>query len=60
MKDRTYAHARPPESFSRQLDAQVCAQEMPYGYTDAPPSYDTHDFDQAALESKKEYRPKRK
>lgn len=27
----------PSESFSRQLDNMVVRQEMPYGYTDAPP-----------------------
>jgi len=48
-----------PESYSRQLDERVARQEMPYGYLAPPPPADTGDFDQAKLESRKEY-PKRK
>ncbi len=44
-----------PESYSRQLDERVLAQEMPYGYQMPPPPADTGDFDQHKLESKKEY-----
>lgn len=29
--------SRPADSYSRQLDNMVCAQEAPYGYSDAPP-----------------------
>lgn len=49
----------PPESYSRQLDDKVAAQEMPYGYTSSPPPADTGDFDQRKLESSKQY-PKRR
>ena len=48
-----------PESFSRQLDESVLARERPYGYTSPPPPADTGDFDQARLESKVEYAPKK-
>lgn len=44
-----------PESYSRQLDERVMAQEMPYGYTSPPPPADTGDFDQRRLESDKQY-----
>lgn len=44
-----------PESASRRLDEMVAAQEMPYGYTSAPPAADTGDFDQRRLESNKQY-----
>lgn len=47
-----------PDSYSRLLDDRVAAQEMPYGYVLPPPPADTHDYDQAVLESKKEYRPR--
>lgn len=29
----------PPQSASRALDEMVAAQELPYGYTNAPPPY---------------------
>lgn len=45
-----------PESYSRQLDERVMAQEMPYGYTTEPPPADTGDYDQRRLESNKQYR----
>jgi hypothetical protein len=44
-----------PESYSRQLDERVLEQEMPYGYTSAPPPADTGDFNQRRLESNKQY-----
>jgi hypothetical protein len=44
-----------PESYSRQLDERVMEQEMPYGYTTAPPPADTGDFNQRKLESNKQY-----
>jgi hypothetical protein len=53
-----YKSVAPEESFSRQLDARVQAQEMPYGYVTPPPAADTGDFNQAKLESKKEYKRK--
>ena len=31
--------SQPANSLSRQLDDMVCAQEAPYGYSDAPPPY---------------------
>lgn len=45
-----------PESYSRQIDEQVSMQEMPYGYVTSPPPADTGDFDQARLETRKEYK----
>lgn len=48
-----YSH--PSESYSRQLDKRVAAQEMPYGYSLPPPPADTGDYDQRRLESTKEY-----
>lgn len=62
-----------PESYSRQLDERVAAQEMPYGYVDQPPMYmiphppyandpppaDTGDFDQERIETKNQYPRKR-
>lgn len=44
-----------PESYSRQLDQRVFHEEKPYGYTTEPPPADTGNFNQRALESKKEY-----
>ncbi len=44
-----------PESYSRQLDERVMAQEMPYGYVTPPPPADTGDYDQRRLESNKQY-----
>lgn len=44
-----------PESYSRQLDERVLAQEMPYGYENQPPPADTGDFDQRRLEAKHEH-----
>ncbi len=52
-------HPTPPESYSRQLDERVAASELPYGYTFSPPAADTGDYDQARLNSHKEY-PMRK
>lgn len=48
-------HLPVPESMSRTIDKIVCAQEMPYGYAGDGAPYDTGDFNQAALESKKQY-----
>jgi hypothetical protein len=45
----------PPESYSRQLDEAVLAQEMPYGYTMSPPAADSGNYDQRAMESDKQY-----
>lgn len=45
-----------PESYSRKIDEDVAASEMPYGYTNNPPPADTGDYDQARLESRNEYR----
>lgn len=46
-----------PESYSRQLDERVMAQEMPYGYQMTPPPADTGDYDQRKLETTKSYSP---
>lgn len=50
-----FSHPTPPDSYSRELDMKVQAEEMPYGYTTPPPSADTGNFDQQAKESRKEY-----
>jgi hypothetical protein len=47
-----------PESYSRKLDERVFMQEMPYGYESPPPPADTGDFNQAKLNSSKQYSPK--
>jgi hypothetical protein len=53
-----------PESYSRQLDERVMAQEMPYGYVTQAPLFhegraDSGDFDQERLETTNQY-PKRR
>lgn len=48
----------PPESYSRQIDNRVAAEEMPYGYESSPPPADTGNYNQAALESRVAYRRK--
>lgn len=50
-----FSHPVPTESYSRTLDQRVWGMEMPYGYTGNPPPADTQDFDQARIESKKQY-----
>lgn len=45
----------PSESYSRQLDQRIHAEEMPYGYEMSPPPADTGDFNQRKLESDKQY-----
>lgn len=45
----------PSESYSRELDAAVARQEMPYGYSMLPPSADTGDYNTEARVSDKEY-----
>jgi hypothetical protein len=58
--DLNYKHSVPPNSYSRELDSTVQAEEMPYGYTASPPPADTGDFNQQRLESKKHYYPYKK
>ena len=53
--DDDYWHRVPEDSYSRELDSRVQAQEMPYGYSQDPPPADTGDFDQRRLESNKQY-----
>jgi hypothetical protein len=52
-------YAAPSESYSRQLDKMVAAQEMPYGYTMPPPPADTGNYDMRALETDNQHRPKK-
>lgn len=62
MSRDNYTHPVPEQSYSRELDSRVQAQEMPYGYTNeagSPPA-DTGDFNQARLESKKSHKPRGK
>lgn len=57
--DNDYSHPTPPNSYSRELDSRVQASEMPYGYlTDAPPA-DSGDFNQAAIETRMQKRPRK-
>ena len=51
--DDDYWHVVPEDSYSRELDSRVQAQERPYGYSYGEPPADTGDFDQAKLETKK-------
>jgi len=37
-QDNNYSHAVPEESYSRELDSRVQAQEKPYGYEYGEPS----------------------
>lgn len=53
--DDDYWHRVPENSYSRELDSRVQSQERPYGYSFGEPAADTQDFDQARIESKKEY-----
>jgi len=50
---RSFSHAMPSESQSRQLDFWVQAQEMPYGYEISPPPADTGMHDLGKYESRK-------
>lgn len=56
-RDLNYKHPVPQNSYSRELDSMVLAQEMPYGYSNEPPPADTGDFDQVRLETKEHYFP---
>lgn len=57
--DDDYWHKVPQDSFSRELDSRVQASEMPYGYSEDPPSADTGDFNMRARQSQKSHKPKR-
>ena len=59
-RDNDYRHPVPQESYSRELDSRVQESEMPYGYSSGEPPADTGDFNQRSLESRKEYKPKRR
>ena len=39
-QDNNYAHPVPEESYSRELDSRVQAEEMPYGYDEHPPKFE--------------------
>lgn len=58
-KKRDWAQKEPSDSFSRQLDAMVQREEMPYGYETTPPPAGTNDYDMASRQSDKCY-PKRR
>lgn len=60
MRAPTYPKEYVPESYSRQLDALVSEQEMPYGYTTPPPPADTGDYNQKAKETREHYFPYKK
>lgn len=57
--DDDYWHPVPEDSYSRELDSRVQAQERPYGYSYGEPPADTGDFNQRALESNKQYSMRR-
>lgn len=59
-QDNNYVHAVPEESYSRELDSRVQAQERPYGYSHGEPSADTGKYNESAYESRKEYRPRKR
>lgn len=52
----------PPQSYSRELDDRVAAQEMPYGYSNPPPPYDHENREaiEAYNSQKYQFRPVRK
>lgn len=56
----SYMHTEPQESYSRQLDATVYRQELPYGYTFSPPAADTHDYKEREYETKLQHHIKSK
>lgn len=58
-KDNDYRHPVPQESYSRELDSRVQAQEMPYGYSDNPPPADTGNFNPRAYETNVQHKPKK-
>lgn len=57
--DDDYWHPVPEDSYSRELDSRVQAQERPYGYSYGEPSADTGDFMQERIETKVEYPTRR-
>lgn len=57
--DDDYWHRVPEDSYSRELDSRVQAQERPYGYSYGEPPADSGNYDQHRIESKKEYGLKR-
>lgn len=56
----SYLHMEPKESYSRQLDATVYKQELPYGYDYSPPPADTQDFHEREYETKLQHHIKSK
>ncbi len=52
-KDNDYTHPVPEQSYSRELDSRVQAQEKPYGYSVGEPPADSGDYNQRAYETKK-------
>lgn len=52
--DDDYWHPVPEDSYCRELDSRVQAQERPYGYSYGEPPADTDDFDQMRKESHKQ------
>jgi len=57
--DDDYWHAVPEDSYSRELDSRVQAQERPYGYSWGEPPADSGDYAERKMESNKQY-PKRR
>lgn len=57
--DDDYWHPVPEDSYSRELDSRVQAEERPYGYSEDPPPADSGNFDMRSRESDKQYRPRK-
>lgn len=53
--DDDYWHKVPEDSYCRELDSRVQAQERPYGYSYGEAPADTGNFNEYARESHKQY-----
>ncbi len=51
--DDDYKHPVPGNSYSRELDSRVQAEEMPYGYLEEPPAADSGNYNSSSYETKK-------
>lgn len=58
-RDNNYKHAVPEDSYCRELDSRVQESEMPYGYSYDEPPADSGRHNERAMESKKQYRPRK-
>ncbi len=58
-KDNDYRHPVPQDSYSRELDSRVQAEERPYGYSAEPPSADSGDYNTRAKETRNQHQPRK-